>query len=585
MPAHVVQGSLVWIGTQLDTFVHEAHGRLIQQYSCPSGQLSSGPFQLLLLTDAEMSDLGNEKISYPTAIERHIFPLGIAKDEHEDEYFLVIIWTAANQWRKGLGLPFRQFYVGLTDGTSLEGDKSIGAILPNEFHADLPPEKLDHLALSLYMENDFKRAMEISIITCQADPVNERGFLRLGDAASRLGLHKLAMMSYAATFRRSTDKKVNSYCIKRMLACAEHTELGNLFRHTELPTIPDNLASYLKTPWTMELREQIADRSLTPVLCLESRERMCIPGPSIESNIVYILPRFFRWLVPFHLALMSTPKSREDIAALASPHIGIRHVLTLTEEEPLPAMWFSPGRIDNTFLPIPNYQPPTIEQMDLIMRLLQDGDRMPMLVHCGGGKGRAGTVAACYIVAHGFNKPDPSRSYPAMSAPEAIAALCSFRPGSIETTQQEEFVGKWCSALWKRGSLVPPPTVPEPPPCELEIQGQPDLPKADLVVLVGLPGSGKSWFSSAALARNPTGWIHISQDEAGSRSTCETQIGRTPTMIRGGPMPKVLLDRCNTSQEDRISWLRLAQWSTVPICVHFDYNPEVSRVSWIVKHL
>jgi hypothetical protein len=48
------------------------------------------------------------------------------------------------------------------------------------------------------------------------------------------------------------------------------------------------------------------------------------------------LLRWFRWLISYHLAIMSTPRHEEDIAALASPHLGICHVLTLTEEEPLP---------------------------------------------------------------------------------------------------------------------------------------------------------------------------------------------------------------------------------------------------------
>jgi atypical dual specificity phosphatase len=84
---------------------------------------------------------------------------------------------------------------------------------------------------------------------------------------------------------------------------------------------------------------------------------------------------------------MSTPRNKSDIAALASPHLGIRHILTLTEETPLQKSWFAGIAIRNTFLPIPNSRPPSIEQMDLIMRLMEDEDNLPLLVHCGGGKG------------------------------------------------------------------------------------------------------------------------------------------------------------------------------------------------------
>lgn len=43
--------------------------------------------------------------------------------------------------------------------------------------------------------------------------------------------------------------------------------------------------------------------------------------------------------------------------------------------------------------------------MDIIMNLFRDETNLPLLVHCGGGKGRAGTVAACYLAAYGYRKP------------------------------------------------------------------------------------------------------------------------------------------------------------------------------------
>lgn len=36
-------------------------------------------------------------------------------------------------------------------------------------------------------------------------------------------------------------------------------------------------------------------------------------------------PHFFRWLIPYHIAIMSTPHREEDISALSAPHLGIRH--------------------------------------------------------------------------------------------------------------------------------------------------------------------------------------------------------------------------------------------------------------------
>ncbi|OBZ73421.1 hypothetical protein A0H81_07114 [Grifola frondosa] len=153
-----------------------------------------------------------------------------------------------------------------------------------------------------------------------------------------------------------------------------------------------------------------------------------------------------------------------------------------------------------------------------------------------------------------------------MTAKEAISALRAIRP--VETEQQEAFVSKYYSTIWKRQSVVRV-LAPEPPPCPLIIEGTLTT-DSDLFILVGLPGSGKSYFSRALLARNPRSWTHISQDDMGSRSACETAIGN------GCLHGRILLDRCNASLDDCKEWLRLSvHWASAPVCVWFDYEREV----------
>ncbi|KAI0801413.1 hypothetical protein C8Q74DRAFT_1241882 [Fomes fomentarius] len=409
----------------------------------------------------------------------------------------------------------------------------------------------------------------VALDLCKAAAESQRGFLRLGDAALKEERYKLAMLAYACAFERCSDAKVSEYCLKRLEECAQFTEWGCAFTEPERAQLPVEALRALLEPWSTVLREQLSSRELraVPSLCLQPREPIWIPPYTRHDVEYYRLPRFFRWLVPFQIALMSTPRSAADIDALASRYLGIRHVLTLTEETPLDFAWFAGKTIQNTFLPIPNYRPPTIEQIDLVFRLLDDERNRPMLIHCGCGKGRAGTVAACYLVAYGFAKADSRRTEPAMSAKEAIAALRAIRPGSIETDVQEEFVAKYCSAIWKRQAVLPD-LVLEPPPCPLEMEGV--LPTdADLFMLVGLPGSGKSTFAQMLMARDPRGWTYISQDETGSRSACGTAIGN----VRGG---RVLLDCCNVSRNGRKDWLGLAShWVKSPVCVWFDYDKDL----------
>ncbi|KAK0214755.1 ATP dependent DNA ligase [Armillaria fumosa] len=477
------------------------------------------PFHITVLTKDELRRIGGNK----------------------SVYFVVIIWAAGQQLRKRLGLQPKDFHITLTRTDSHEIDKSIYSLLHGQFPLSSEPI-----------------------------PDSHRGFLRLGDASLSLCLHKLAMLSYSSAYHRATVQNVKDYCVKKLIQCSHYTEWGNLFMESEREQIPDEITDLLLKPWSGELKELLSEANITSTLSVASRQPMF-------ASSGQRLPRFFRWLVPFYFAIMSTPRTEQDITLLST--VGIKHVLTLTEEEPLHQSWFTGKVISNIFLPVPNYRPPSIEQMDIIMRLFNDPEKLPLLVHCGGGKGRAGTVAACYLVAYGFGKIRPSQDHPEMTANDAITTLRSLRPGSIETSEQEAFVSKWCSTIWKRQAVLP--DLPsEPPPSPLEVEGVLDG-DADLFVLVGFPGAGKTWFTQALMKRDPKNWTRISQDDSGSRASCETVISRKPSTRR------MLLDRCNPSAAERKAWLSLASnWVKAPICVWFDYDRElcVSRAQRRTGH-
>ena len=55
-----------------------------------------------------------------------------------------------------------------------------------------------------------------------------------------------------------------------------------------------------------------------------------------------------------------------------------------------------------------------------------------VVVHCRGGLGRTGTVAACTLVALGRHTAD-----------EAIEAVRAARPGTVQTAEQEDFVRRF----------------------------------------------------------------------------------------------------------------------------------------------
>ncbi|KAH7330622.1 hypothetical protein B0J17DRAFT_678834 [Rhizoctonia solani] len=508
-------------------------------------------------------------------------------------------------------------------------------------------EFIASFAYGLLAEYELALAQSAAELLILSEPTHLRSFVCLGDVSVHRGRWKLAMLCFGSALKLclgdlvNTDFKpdrISRYCLKQLRRSAEFTDWGAIFTVTglsnddmtseefdELPMSP-TLRSCLCQPWPVSLRQYcqyiygksepgqlpkraldsrarvftlIPDKSMSPVVSMDDAK--CTHSPHVDDivNLVtstqgyaytcvrHALPRFFCWVIPFYMALMSTPRNVEDIAALASPAVGIRHILTLTEETPLPDSWFrqvATAHVLHTHVPIPNYKPPTLEQMDIILRRIHGPGGSPVLVHCGGGKGRAGTVAACYLAAFGF-EPIPSNlpcdASPAMSANEAISMIRLIRPGSIETTHQEEFVKYWVSALWKRNKLILPRTL-EPHATSLLIDGSVN-PDVDLLILCGLPGSGKSWFSQAIVRRGSFlekdmgflrslthAWRIVSQDEAGSRSTCEADIGRA-----GQRGSRVILDRCNPTSEERRLWIKLASWAQHPVLVWFDYEPQL----------
>ncbi|KAF4604635.1 hypothetical protein EYR40_003409 [Pleurotus pulmonarius] len=526
------------------------------------------PYHITVASKEELRDVASPiDVSTIHVDAQQIHSAGVGGNQRSGVFFVVIIWAAGQQIRKQLGLPPKQFHVTLSATDDYDMDKGIDSLLADQMPDNPSLDFLDHLCFTLHVFQEFSKQQPFCLQLIRRWPNTHQGYLRLADATIRMEQHKLAMLSYACAFERAEEGKLREYCIKKLAECSKHTEWGHVFLTEEMSQIPDDAMASLLKPWSADLRSRLSEGNIFPTLCLLPRESLFIPVlDALHLHPGRKLPRFFRWLVPFQIAVMSTPKNEEDIISLASVYLGIRHVLTLTKETPLESSWFAGKNIRNTFLPIVNEHPPSIEQMDLVMRLVQDESNRPLLVHCGGGKGRAGTVAACYLAAYGFNPPNPTQTQPEMSAEAAVSSLRAIRPGSIETDRQKVFVSKWCSTIWKRQSVLP--DLPsEPPPCDLEVEGTLDDTN-DLFILVGLPGSGKSWFSRCLLARNAKGWTRISQDDTGSRASCEAAIGHAK--------PRVLLDRCNPDATDRKAWLALgSSWARSPVCIWFDYDHDL----------
>lgn len=145
----------------------------------------------------------------------------------------------------------------------------------------------------------------------------------------------------------------------------------------------------------------------------------------------------FYWLEPGVLAGCSRPGARPgrrephpdelatDLARLRSE--GIARLLSLTET-PLPAAALAESGLVGLHLPVPDFQPPSPEQLRLALAWIEDGRRRreATAVHCLAGQGRTGSVLAAWLIRHGHD------------APAAIAAVRAICPGAVEAAAQRD---------------------------------------------------------------------------------------------------------------------------------------------------
>jgi len=87
--------------------------------------------------------------------------------------------------------------------------------------------------------------------------------------------------------------------------------------------------------------------------------------------------------------------------------------------------------------PIGDFRVPTPEQAKRLSKMIMNDviGGKSILIHCMGGLGRSGTIAACALVHYGL-KPD-----------EAINLVRKIRPGTLETDEQVAFVKEFGTAL------------------------------------------------------------------------------------------------------------------------------------------
>lgn len=138
-------------------------------------------------------------------------------------------------------------------------------------------------------------------------------------------------------------------------------------------------------------------------------------------------PASFTWIEESRLGAMGRPGSLEDLVWLRQN--GIQVLISLTEEAPF-RRWVDDAGLLLFHVPVLDMDTPTQEQFDRCIKAIKRANEndMGVVVHCGAGLGRTGTVLATFFVSKG-------------ATPEAaIKRIRTLRPGSVETVEQEEAI-------------------------------------------------------------------------------------------------------------------------------------------------
>ena len=137
----------------------------------------------------------------------------------------------------------------------------------------------------------------------------------------------------------------------------------------------------------------------------------------------------FSWVLENEIGGMARPDPRDEAiwAWLVERNIGL--VVSLTGASPDAGVLARHG-LDLLHLPVADFTPPSRDAISEFLdkaRFYQHEGK-GIVVHCGAGIGRTGTMIACYLVDKGFD------------AEQAIQMVREARPGSIETPEQEQVI-------------------------------------------------------------------------------------------------------------------------------------------------
>lgn len=144
------------------------------------------------------------------------------------------------------------------------------------------------------------------------------------------------------------------------------------------------------------------------------------------------------WWVDAGLVLGSTNPTNEELERLRAE--GFNILVSFLDENQQPLRYDAKrtqelGYVRHS-IPIRDFQAPTIVQLLEFTQLVESlPPDCKMLIHCEGGTGRTGTMAAAYWIAKGI------------TADAAIERIRKARPDAVETSDQEAVLREFATQI------------------------------------------------------------------------------------------------------------------------------------------
>ncbi len=91
----------------------------------------------------------------------------------------------------------------------------------------------------------------------------------------------------------------------------------------------------------------------------------------------------------------------EDVLSLKSRGVGT--IINLREEATESEFFAKQCGMQYLYLPVVDWELPSASQVATFLRFLEQGEDLPVLIHCAAGVGRTGTFVACYRIAQGMD--------------------------------------------------------------------------------------------------------------------------------------------------------------------------------------